>query len=211
MNQYTDPAVNGQLDHTQAHQNDAHRSPATYDPNRHLGYAQPPVSMPAAMMAAQAQVIDPSMYRGPNGEVLVAAPSPPQPQHPAAEEEPLYVNAKQYHRILKRRAARFKLEEMNKVARARKPYLHESRHRHAMRRPRGPGGRFLTAAEIAELEKTGKIADAQPSMSSHNNIAHEQVQDHRQTGQENQRLQPQQPSGNMNQAQNVQNYVNLQA
>ncbi|KAI9652553.1 MAG: Transcriptional activator [Trizodia sp. TS-e1964] len=113
--------------------------PSSQAPNSHginnpLGHTPVPTQMPSAQ---------PSQH-----------PQSPEITAVGVEESPLYVNAKQFHRILKRRVARQRLEEaLRLTSKGRKPYLHESRHNHAMRRPRGPGGRFLTADEVAEIER----------------------------------------------------------
>ncbi len=99
------------------------------------------------------------------------------------------MNAKQYHRILKRREARRKLDIFYVKRRKqtqtqagvkreapqgsggegsgneddgganRRAYIHESRHKHAMKRPRGPGGRFLTKDELMEYYKNNPDED----------------------------------------------------
>jgi hypothetical protein len=113
------------------------------------------------------------------GRPSTAQQAPPQqtqqagdgPVAGANEESPLYVNAKQFHRILKRRMARQKLEDtLRLTSKGRKPYLHESRHNHAMRRPRGPGGRFLTAEEVAaqEAKEGGGAIQGEHGVASNN-------------------------------------------
>ncbi|CAM9591923.1 unnamed protein product [Choristocarpus tenellus] len=82
------------------------------------------------------------------------------------EEQPTYVNAKQYSRIIKRRQARAKLEARKKVPQQRKSYLHKSRHDHACRRVRGPGGRFLTKAELKAFRLQLEAQDPEGATSS---------------------------------------------
>lgn len=56
----------------------------------------------------------------PGGGGVPAMQRIPLPGAEMLEEEPLYVNAKQYHRILKRRQARAKLEAEGKIPKERR-------------------------------------------------------------------------------------------
>lgn len=96
---------------------------------------------------------------------ITGAQAPPATE---VEEEPLYVNAKQYHRILKRRQDRARLEASGKIPKERRRYLHESRHRHAMNRVRGEGGRFHARDEKeSEVKGAGESTDGQQCLNEY--------------------------------------------
>lgn len=100
-----------------------------------------PAQMQPQMAAAAAAAAAFGQY--PAG--MVFAP----PEAAVMEDQPTYVNPKQYARILKRRESRKKQTgtDVTSYTPRKRSYMHESRHKHAMQRRRGPGGRFLSKEE----------------------------------------------------------------
>ncbi|KAM3690202.1 hypothetical protein ACB094_09G105700 [Castanea mollissima] len=124
-----------------------------------LGFSQP-------MICAKYPYVDQCYGVFPNCGPQISGRVMLLPMNMATDDGPIYVNAKQYHGIIRRRQSRAKALMENKLTRARKPYMHESRHLHAKRRPRGCGGRFLNT-KSTNKEKSGteviKTGDGQLS------------------------------------------------
>ena len=66
------------------------------------------------------------------------------------------INPKQIYWIRKRQLRRELLDSV--MVQQNKNYMHESRHRHAMKRLRAPSGRFLTKEETAEIRRNERMS-----------------------------------------------------
>mmetsp|Transcript_16288 Transcript_16288/g.18120 ORF Transcript_16288/g.18120 Transcript_16288/m.18120 type:complete len:233 (-) Transcript_16288:195-893(-) len=80
-------------------------------------------------------------------------------------EEPIFVNAKQYHRILKRRQQRAKLSQVNKLQKLNNSYIYESRHQNAVKRKRDHTGRFRKKQKIGNKIDDTVVQSLQPTPS----------------------------------------------
>ncbi|KAK3430591.1 nuclear transcription factor Y subunit A-7 [Eucalyptus grandis] len=178
-----DISENGEADEQQKHSEQHESSPATGVP--HPGVSLPNVQYATPPQLGAGHAMTPPAYPYPDPYYRsIFAPYDAQsyPQQPYgaqpmvhlqlmgiqqagvplpsdAVEEPVFVNAKQYHGILRRRQSRAKAELENKALKSRKPYLHESRHLHALRRARGCGGRFLNAKKDENQQSEVSSAD----------------------------------------------------
>ena len=111
---------------------------------------------------------DPMDYRGSREQSEYSYPAGYAPEMPAAyggkyipdtritgfqdnRAGTVFINPKQIYWIRKRQMRREILDSV--MIQQRNNYMHESRHRHAMKRMRAPSGRFLTKEETAEARR----------------------------------------------------------
>ncbi|KAI4293274.1 hypothetical protein PAPHI01_2548 [Pancytospora philotis] len=73
-----------------------------------------------------------------------------------ADPQDALINPKQLYWIRRRRMRREMLDSLMVIQNSN--YLHESRHRHAMKRLRAPSGRFLTKAEAEKARRQADFA-----------------------------------------------------
>ncbi|XP_047967495.1 nuclear transcription factor Y subunit A-2-like isoform X2 [Salvia hispanica] len=118
-----------------------------------LGFGQPLICAKYPYNAEQSYGIYPAQIEG--SRMML-------PSNVAIEGGPIFVNAKQYNAIMRRRRCRAKAESKNQELKTRKPYMHLSRHLHAVRRHRGVGGRFLSAKGSNTEEKNKQAKHEQP-------------------------------------------------
>lgn len=101
------------------------------------------------------------------------------PLNMETEDGTIFVNSKQYHAIIRRRQSRAKaaavLDKNKQSSRGRKPYMHHSRHLHALRRPRGSGGRFLNTKSAKKADGTKQPQTQSQAMSQQSNSQNSEV------------------------------------
>ena len=98
--------------------------------------------MPLQIVSQYPDCIEPKpeMNNNNNAFNYTFMPNTTENQDLPTEEKIIYVNQKQYKRIMKRREARGKLE--GRLCK-RSGYLYESRRKHALNRARSTGGQFV--------------------------------------------------------------------
>jgi len=120
----------------------------------------PASSGDAAAAAAATAAAAAAMSGGAPAAEAGAAAAAAAPPAGGEESTPvLFVNPRQFLRIVKRRESRKKAtgSDVTMYTPRKRKYLHESRHKHAVGRKRGPGGRFLSKEERESLAKAGGL------------------------------------------------------
>ncbi|KAI6213247.1 Nuclear transcription factor Y subunit [Aphelenchoides besseyi] len=90
-------------------------------------------------------------------------------QQKPSDDSPIYVNVKQYARIVQRRGARAKLLQEGRISKERRKFLHESRHNHALKRMRGIGGKFDSNGDRLPSENESSVCSSPTSSLKHEN------------------------------------------